>query len=93
MTKNHMAVDQYNNFFHNLGPHPRKALCARIGRQHVQKMYRDDPLTKEIRHVGYVIGGLWLLVYEVIPWDKPEPDKYSRHHPTPKEKEKEHACV
>lgn len=28
--RNHMAIDQYGTTYHNLGPHPRKALLERI---------------------------------------------------------------
>jgi hypothetical protein len=41
MPKNYMARDQFNNTYHDLGPHPRQALINRLGFKHVSKMYRD----------------------------------------------------
>jgi hypothetical protein len=65
------AVDHLGNWYYNLGKHPRKTLMARIGCKHVTKMYRDDPLTKEAVHEGYVIKGLWLTIVVCTPWAKP----------------------
>lgn len=61
---NYMAIDQYGQTHHDLGPHPRKGLLEKLGRKHASKMYVDkaDGTTK---HVGWIIGGLWLTVYEV----------------------------
>ena len=64
-----MAVDQYGNTFHNL-KHPRKDLCEKLGRQHVDRMYVDTKDGKSY-HCGYIIGGHWLDVFEVIPMRKP----------------------
>ena len=62
----YMAIDQHGNTFHGL-EYPRRDLLARLGYKHAAKMYRD---TKGggARHAGYVIGGLWLSVYSVLPW-------------------------
>ena len=62
--KVYMAVDQYGQTFHGL-KHPRKELMERIGVKHASKMYVDgkDGVTY---HTGYVIGGHWLRVGEVI---------------------------
>lgn len=62
-----IAVDQYGKRYLNLGKHPRKALCDVLGRKHVSKMYRDNE-TGESRHIGYVIAGLWLTLYNVSAW-------------------------
>ena len=62
-----IAIDQYGQRYLNLGKHPRKALCDRLGRKHVSKMYCDDGNGKS-NHVGYVIGGHWLTLYNVTPW-------------------------
>jgi hypothetical protein len=64
--KMYMAIDQYGNAHHGL-VHPRKDLLELLGRKHADKMYRDKT-DGSIHHVGYVIGGLWLEVYEVKPW-------------------------
>lgn len=58
-----MAVDQYGQYYHDLGPHPRKTLLERIGRSHAEKMYVDRDSVPY--HVGYIIAGLWLRIYEV----------------------------
>jgi hypothetical protein len=62
-----IAIDQYGQRYLNLGKYPRKALCERLGRKHVSKMYCDDGNGKS-NHVGYVIGGHWLTLYNVTPW-------------------------
>ena len=62
----YMAIDQYGNTWHGL-THPRKDLCARLGVQHAEKMYAELKDGGE-RHVGYVIAGHWLDVYEVRPF-------------------------
>lgn len=68
--KTYMALDQYGNAFHDLGPHPRKALLERLGRQHADRMYIDST-SDGPKHVGWIIAGLWLTVYEVIPMREP----------------------
>ena len=64
----YMAVDQYGQTFHGL-TNPRKELCERLGKSHVDKMYVDGKDGK-MYHVGYVIGGLWLTLYKVEPYRK-----------------------
>lgn len=61
-----MAIDQYGNTHHGL-THPRKELLEIFGRKHASKTYRDLDGGGS-RHVGYVIGRLWLEVFEVLPW-------------------------
>lgn len=65
-----MGRDQYNRDYHNLGKHPRKALMERLGRKHVSKMYVDSKSGGPPKHVGYVIGGLWITLYRVMPWER-----------------------
>jgi len=64
-----MALDQYGTYYHDLGKHPRKELLRRLGRSHANNMYVDTRLG-EAKHVGYVIGGLWLTVYNVTRWNR-----------------------
>lgn len=69
MEKLYLAVDQHGQTFRYL-KHPRKELCAILGRQHVAKMYVDKvagPNAGKSVHVGYVIAGLWLTLYEMKP--------------------------
>lgn len=66
--KMYMAIDQYGNTFHGL-KNPRKDLIEKIGVKHVSKMYIDD-VHGNTFHVGYIIGGHWLSVFEVVPMRK-----------------------
>ena len=66
MNETYMAVDQYGQTYHGL-KHPRKDLLARLGGGRAEKMYCDTT-SGETRHKGYVIAGLWLTVYRVLPW-------------------------
>ena len=65
----YMAIDQYGQTYHGL-THPRKDLCEKLGRKHVNKMYvgKKDGSTVQ---TGYVIGGLWLTLYKVESVEKP----------------------
>ena len=67
--KEHMAVDQYGHTYHALGAHPRKELLKRLCRQHAGKIYREKDGSTV--HVGWVIGGLWLTIYETVPMERP----------------------
>ena len=63
-----MGLDQYGDTYHDLGPHPRKALVERLGGGRVAKMYVDtkDGATK---HIGYVVGRLWVTLYTSERWE------------------------
>ncbi len=67
MKLGYLAIDQYGQRY-KLDNHPRKELLEYFGRQHADKIYVDRP-DGATRHVGYVIGGHWLSVYEVHDWD------------------------
>lgn len=67
--KNFMAVDQFGQTYHNLGPHPRKELMRRLGTSHAARMYRDKKDGRTV-HIGWVIAGRWLSLYEVTPVEK-----------------------
>jgi len=62
-----MAIDQYGQTYHGLSK-PRKDLLDRLYRKHADKMYVDLK-GGGYRHAGYIIGGLWLTVYEVKPFN------------------------
>lgn len=64
---NYMAIDQYGETYHNLGAHPRKGLLDKLGATHASKMYRDTANNGTV-HVGYIVRGLWLSLYEVKPF-------------------------
>lgn len=61
-----LGIDQHGEHY-NIQKHPRKELLEQLGRKHADKMYVDlkDGATL---HKGYVIGGLWISVYEVHRW-------------------------
>jgi len=63
----YMAIDQYGQTYHIGNNPPRKWLLDCFDRQHVEKMYVDTE-QGSVRHVGYVIAGLWLRVYRVCLW-------------------------
>jgi hypothetical protein len=65
-TKRHVGVDQYGAVY-RLGAHPRRELSVKLGCRHVQKMYCDNAKTGQAVHVGYVIAGLWIEVFQIIP--------------------------
>lgn len=60
-----MGIDQYGQTYHGLKK-PRKDLLEQLGRTHANKMYRD--IKGKSVHVGYIIGGLWIEIYQVKPW-------------------------
>jgi len=70
VTHTYMALDQYGNTFHNLGPHPRKELLRRLYRQHAERMYVDKVQGDSVQ-VGYIIAGHWLTLYRIEPWEVP----------------------
>ena len=63
-----MGVDQYGDTYHGL-EHPRKDLMEKLGRKGARKMYVDkkDGGTK---HIGYVVAGRWITLYNVTEWAK-----------------------
>ena len=65
-----MGIDQYGTTYHALGPHPRRELLRRLGRKRADKMYRDSKVTGQSRHVGYIIGQLWVELFTVGTWAK-----------------------
>lgn len=63
-----MGIDQYGTHYDNLGEHPRKALMDKLYIKHAEKMYVDDK-DGNTKHVGYIIGGLWINLYTVSEWN------------------------
>lgn len=62
-----MAIDQYGQTYHGLVK-PRRDLLTRLGGKHASRMFRDKKDGRTV-HVGWIIGGLWLTVYEVTPME------------------------
>ena len=56
----YLGHDQYGNHY-SIDEHPRKELCAALGRKHVSKMYVDRP--DGAYHIGYIIAGHWITVF------------------------------
>lgn len=64
-----MAYDhQTGEYYHSL-VHPRKELCQKLRKQHVDKMYVDKK-DGTCCWCGYVIGGHWLELFKVEPLRK-----------------------
>ena len=65
-----MAIDQYGQT-HHLGATkwPRKTLLEKFDRKHADKMYKDGADGLPI-HIGYIIDGLWLTLFNVQPYEK-----------------------
>lgn len=64
--KTHMAVDQYGQTEHDLGPDPKKGLLERLGKRKAEEMMVDHK-DGTSHHIGWVIGDRWFTVYEVKP--------------------------
>lgn len=64
--KTYMAVDQYGQTIHDLGPYPRKALLEKLDRKHADRMFRDQKDGPTV-HVGWIVAGRWFSVYAVEP--------------------------
>ena len=61
-----LGIDNYGTCYH-MQKHPRKELLEQIGATKAHKMYIDTEGGKS-RHVGYVINGLWINIYQVYQW-------------------------
>ena len=61
-----MGIDQHGTHY-SIEKHPRKELLDYLGFRGASKMYVDLKGGGH-RHVGYVIGELWISVYRVCPW-------------------------
>jgi len=64
--KSIIGIDQYGQTYHDLGKCPRKELLKRMGYKKADKMYRDKK-NGSVVHCGYVIGGIWITLYEIKP--------------------------
>ena len=64
-----MGRDQYGVTYDDLGKYPRAALLRRLHRKRAAKMYIDKREGPP-KHVGYVIAGHWITLYQVEPWER-----------------------
>ena len=65
----HMAIDQWGQTEHDLGPHPRKELLRRYNRKSSRKVYVDKKNGGTV-HIGWIVAGHWFTVYRVERWEK-----------------------
>ena len=70
MKKQYMAIDQYGQTHHIGRNPPRKWLLDHLCSSHCSKMYADLASGGCV-HIGYIISGLWLTLYEVTPMERP----------------------
>ncbi len=63
-----MAIDQYGQTYHGL-KYPGKELMGMRGCSSASKMHVDKIDGSSV-HCGYVIGGHWLTLYNVTPYEK-----------------------
>lgn len=68
MKLGYLAIDQYGTHY-STKKHPRKELLEQLGATHAAKMYTDT-IGGQVKHIGYIVNGLWLTVYEVHEWSK-----------------------
>jgi hypothetical protein len=60
-----IAVDQYGRVFPVDPKRPRASLLGQLGHKHADKIYRDKKDGLAV-HVGYVIAGHWLSLYQEV---------------------------
>lgn len=65
MKLGYIGIDQYGNYY-KLKKYPRKELMEKFNVQHISKMYVDR--NRETKHIGYIISGHWVSIYEVHEW-------------------------
>ncbi len=63
----YLAIDQYGQTYQIGNNPPRKWLLEHLGASKADKMYADKK-DGTVRHIGYVITGLWLRVFKVCNW-------------------------
>lgn len=66
---NIIGFDQYNQLYDTLGKFPRKELLYRLGATRADKMYVDKKDGSTV-HNGYIINGLWITLYKIVPFEK-----------------------
>jgi hypothetical protein len=70
----YIAIDQYNQTY-QIKRHPRKELLEQLAASRADKMY-VEALSGDVKHIGYVIRGLWLHVFKL---DDAFPTEVQRH--------------
>jgi hypothetical protein len=62
----YIGIDQYGQRY-DIKKHPRKELLEQLGSTHADKMYVDT-IDGDIKHIGYIITGQWITIYELHEW-------------------------
>lgn len=65
-----VAMDERGQAYFIDSKYPRKWLLDYFGRQHADKMYIDTG--RGHKHIGYIIAGLWLTIYQISEWKSDE---------------------
>ena len=63
-----IGIDQYGQRY-EINKFPRKELLQQLYRKHANKMYCDTKDGK-VKHIGYIIAGLWISIFRVYEWKK-----------------------
>ena len=58
-----IGIDQYGNVHQIPGIYPRKELMESCYAKHAEKVYVDTK-DGECKHIGYIVNGLWIKLYE-----------------------------
>jgi len=66
MKLGYIGKDQYGNRF-KIDKYPRKELLEQLYATNAAKMYVDKA-DGSIEHVGYIIKGHWINIYEIHSW-------------------------
>lgn len=69
MKLGYLGIDQYGKHY-RMKTHPRKELCEQLGCKSsvAKRMFVDRKKDGTPKHIGYVVGDLWVTVYEVHEW-------------------------
>jgi hypothetical protein len=63
----YLGIDQCNQKFFLKTKNPRKELLEMLGRTKAEKMFVDDKDGNR-KHIGYIIAGHWITLYNVTEW-------------------------
>lgn len=65
----YLGIDQYGDkYILRELESPRKQLLEKLDKKQATKMYCDTK-DGQSKHVGYIVGGRWVTLYEVHSWE------------------------
>lgn len=67
MKLGYIGIDQNGDTYKLEGKHPRKELMTNLSASNARKMFIDTK-NGESKHIGYIISGLWITLYEIHEW-------------------------